>query len=84
MTNIKKDIIISLVPCISLFEDPTRMDLSIGFAACWKGAMKERGYREWYIYDHDTPQGFSGQNYFPKDISCGIDNKLYAKQIYEL
>ncbi len=46
--------------------------------------MKERGYREWYIYDHDTPQGFSGQNYFPKDISCGIDNKLYAKQIYEL
>ena len=31
--------------------------------------MKEQGYGEGYIYDHDTPQGFSGQNYFPKEIS---------------
>ena len=27
--------------------------------------MKEMGYGEGYIYDPDTPQGFSGQNYFP-------------------
>jgi putative ATPase len=27
--------------------------------------MKEMGYSNGYIYDHDTPQGFSGQNYFP-------------------
>ncbi len=27
--------------------------------------MKEIGYSKGYIYDHDTPEGFSGQNYFP-------------------
>jgi putative ATPase len=27
--------------------------------------MKEQGYGQGYIYDHDTPLGFSGQNYFP-------------------
>jgi len=27
--------------------------------------MKEMGYGDGYIYDHDTPNGFSGQNYFP-------------------
>jgi putative ATPase len=27
--------------------------------------MKEQGYSEGYIYDHDTPNGFSGQDYFP-------------------
>jgi putative ATPase len=31
--------------------------------------MKEMGYGEDYIYDHDTPQGFSGQNYFPDELS---------------
>lgn len=30
--------------------------------------MKEEGYGEGYIYDHDTPQGFSGQDYFPDDM----------------
>ncbi len=29
--------------------------------------MKEQGYGEGYIYDHDTPNGFSGQNYFPDE-----------------
>ncbi len=29
--------------------------------------MKEAGYGKGYIYDHDTPNGFSGQNYFPED-----------------
>lgn len=27
--------------------------------------MKEMGYGKGYLYDHDTPHGFSGQNYFP-------------------
>ena len=27
--------------------------------------MKELGYGEGYQYDHDTEDGFSGQNYFP-------------------
>lgn len=31
--------------------------------------MKEMGYGKGYQYDHDTPIGFSGQNYFPKQIS---------------
>lgn len=27
--------------------------------------MKQQGYGKGYAYDHDTPEGFSGQNYFP-------------------
>ncbi len=30
--------------------------------------MKTQGYGKGYIYDHDTAQGFSGQNYFPEEI----------------
>jgi putative ATPase len=30
--------------------------------------MKELGYGEGYIYDHDTPEGCSGQNYFPDHL----------------
>jgi putative ATPase len=30
--------------------------------------MKECGYGEGYIYDHDTPEGFSGQEYFPEKM----------------
>ncbi len=29
--------------------------------------MKDMSYGEGYIYDHDTPHGFSGQNYFPEE-----------------
>lgn len=32
--------------------------------------MKESGYGEGYLYDHDTPEGFSGQNYFPEDTKA--------------
>ncbi len=32
------------------------------------GLMKELGYGEGYRYDHDTPEGFSGQNYFPEEV----------------
>jgi putative ATPase len=30
--------------------------------------MKGSGYGEGYIYDHDTPEAFSGQEYFPEKI----------------
>jgi putative ATPase len=30
--------------------------------------MEEEGYGEGYQYDHDAPDGFSGQNYFPDEI----------------
>lgn len=30
--------------------------------------MKKIGYGKGYIYDHDTPHGFSGQNYFPDEM----------------
>ncbi len=30
------------------------------------GLMKEEGYGEGYRYDHDEPDAFSGQNYFPE------------------
>lgn len=30
--------------------------------------MKGSGYGEGYVYDHDTPEGFSGQQYFPEII----------------
>ena len=40
--------------------------------------MKEIGYGKGYIYDHDTPLGFSGQNYFPNDM-----HRLEFYQPYE-
>ena len=30
--------------------------------------MKELGYGRDYVYDHDTDQGFSGQDYFPDEM----------------
>ncbi len=30
--------------------------------------MKELGYSDGYCYDHDTPEGFSGQDYFPEKM----------------
>jgi len=30
--------------------------------------MGKQGYGAGYIYDHDTPEGFSGQEYFPEKI----------------
>ena len=42
----------SLAPPAHILNAPTRM-------------MKEMGYGEGYAYDHDAPEGFSGQHYFP-------------------
>jgi putative ATPase len=30
--------------------------------------MKDLGFGEYYVYDHDTEEGFSGQSYFPVDL----------------
>ena len=45
----------SLTPPAHILNAPTRL-------------MKELGYGKDYIYDHDTPEGFSGQNYFPESL----------------
>ncbi len=42
----------SLMPPLHIVNAPTR-------------TMRDLGYGKGYEYDHDTPEGFSGQNYFP-------------------
>ena len=37
--------------------------------------MKDQGYGEGYLYDHDTESGFSGQEYFPSEVG----HKTYYK-----
>ena len=32
------------------------------------GLMKDQGYGADYAYDHDAPDGFSGQDYFPEEL----------------
>jgi len=34
--------------------------------------MEEQGYGEGYAYDHDAPDAFSGQNYFPESMKRGV------------
>lgn len=46
----------SLMPPKHILNAPTKL-------------MKNENYGENYIYDHDTKEGFSGQNYFPDGIS---------------
>lgn len=45
----------SLTPPAHILNAPTKL-------------MKELGYGKNYIYDHDTPEGFSGQDYFPESM----------------
>ena len=45
----------SLMPPKHILNAPTRL-------------MKELGYGKGYNYDHDTAEGFSGQNYFPDGV----------------
>ena len=45
----------SLMPPKIILNAPTRM-------------MKEQDYGSGYRYDHDEPDAFSGQNYFPKEM----------------
>ncbi|MCD8563011.1 MAG: replication-associated recombination protein A [Alphaproteobacteria bacterium] len=46
----------SLMPPKHIMNAPTRL-------------MKEEGYGAGYAYDHDTAEGFSGQNYFPDNMT---------------
>jgi putative ATPase len=34
--------------------------------------MKDLGYGRGYIYDHDTPEGFAGQDFLPKEINGAV------------
>ena len=52
----------SLMPPKHILNAPTLM-------------MKDMGYGAGYAYDHDAPDGFSGQNYFPDGIER---RRLYA------
>ncbi len=45
----------SLMPPKHILNAPTRL-------------MKELGYSDGYVYDHDTEEGFSGQDYFPEGM----------------
>jgi len=46
----------SLMPPKHILNAPTKL-------------MKELGYSKGYEYDHDTAEGFSGQNYFPESMA---------------
>ncbi len=46
----------SLMPPMHILNAPTRL-------------MKDIGYGKGYEYDHDAPEGFSGQNYFPEGMA---------------
>ncbi len=46
----------SLMPPVHILNAPTKM-------------MKNLGYGAGYAYDHDTAEGFSGQNYFPDGLA---------------
>ena len=45
----------SLMPPKHILNAPTRL-------------MKDLGYAQGYSYDHDAPEGFSGQDYFPEEM----------------
>ncbi|MEZ5774485.1 MAG: replication-associated recombination protein A [Hyphomicrobiaceae bacterium] len=45
----------SLSPPKHILNAPTRL-------------MKDEGYGSGYAYDHDTPEAFSGQDYFPEEM----------------
>ena len=53
--------------------------------------MKEEGYGDGYIYDHDTPNAFSGQDYFPEKMGrqtyydppdCGFERDIRKRLEY--
>ena len=46
----------SLSPPFHILNAPTKL-------------MQEQGYGQGYIYDHDTKEAFSGQNYFPEQMT---------------
>ncbi|MCB2092002.1 MAG: replication-associated recombination protein A [Alphaproteobacteria bacterium] len=68
----------SLNPPMHILNAPTKM-------------MKDMGYGKDYQYDHDTEDGFSGQNYFPdnlpreefyKPVSRGFEREIQKRLDY--
>ncbi len=68
----------SLMPPKHILNAPTKL-------------MKTEGYGEGYIYDHDTPEGFSGENYLPEELSRkifyqpverGLEREVQKRLIY--
>lgn len=53
----------SLSPPKTILNAPTKL-------------MEDEGYGDGYAYDHDAPDGFSGQNYFPDEM--GKRPRYYA------
>jgi len=53
-----------LMPPKNILNAPTKM-------------MKDQGYGEGYIYDHDTPNCFSGQEFFPPELLKKERPKFY-------
>ena len=47
----------SLTPPAHILNAPTKL-------------MKELGYGQGYAYDHDAPDGFSGQDYWPDGMAA--------------
>ena len=45
----------SPMPPMTILNAPTKL-------------MGQEGYGQGYVYDHDTPEGFSGQEYFPEAL----------------
>ena len=54
----------SLMPPKHILNAPTKL-------------MKELGYSEGYEYDHDAPEAFSGQDYFPE----GMERRRYYRPV---
>ncbi len=52
----------SLQPPKHILNAPTRL-------------MKDLGYGAEYQYDQDSPEGFSGQNYFPEEIAAEVGDR---------
>ncbi len=68
----------SLMPPKHILNAPTKL-------------MKEEGYGKGYQYDHDTEEGFSGQNYFPdnmqrasyyKPVDRGFEREIVKRMAY--
>jgi putative ATPase len=68
----------SLMPPAHILNAPTKL-------------MKQEGYGKGYVYDHDTAEGFSGQNYFPdkmrrqnyyKPVERGFEREVVKRLQY--
>ncbi|MBB5986121.1 replication-associated recombination protein A [Sphingobium lignivorans] len=68
----------SLMPPANILNAPTKL-------------MKEIGYGKGYSYDHDTDEGFSGDNYWPEDmtpqtfyapVDRGFEHKIRERLAY--